>query len=222
MDLPDANPQLLSDDLKNLRTINRLFGGLAAIRKHIRPFLERSNGKPVTSVLDMATGSADHPLALVELAQRLKRPVAVTAIDSNARMVEISRQRTAHVSAITALQGDILSPEWPDGSFDVVLCSLALHHFSQEQAHDLVRNMCRLSRIGFLVNDLRRSRLGEGAAWLWTRTTTRNPMTRNDAIVSVQRGFTEDEFAEMGAASGVRRFSVHKEPLFRLVLVGEH
>ncbi|MCK5572042.1 MAG: SAM-dependent methyltransferase, partial [Bacteroidetes bacterium] len=82
--------------------------------------------------------------------------------------------------------------------------------------------MRRLSRIGFIVNDLRRSRLGIGAAWLWTRITTRNPMTRNDAVVSVLRGFTEDELAEMGTASGVRRFSVHREPFFRLMLVGEH
>ena len=222
MDLPDADAQLLTDDLKNLRTINRLFGGLAAVRKHIRPFLERLNGRPVTSVLDMATGSADHLLALVDLARRLERPISVTGIDSNPHMVEISRQRTAHVPAITVLQGDIRYPDWPDGSFDVVLCSLALHHFSQEEGLELVRTMRRLSRIGFIVNDLRRSRLGIGAAWLWTRITTRNPMTRNDAVVSVLRGFTEDELAEMGTASGVRRFSVHREPFFRLMLVGEH
>ncbi|MGB5873879.1 MAG: methyltransferase domain-containing protein [Bacteroidota bacterium] len=222
MDLPDANPQLLAEDLKNLRSINRLFGGLAAVRKHIRPFLEKSNGRPVASVLDMATGSADHPLALVDLARRLERQVSVTAVDSNPHMVEISRQRTAHIPAITVIQGDIRYPEWPDGSFDIVLCSLALHHFSEEEARGLVQTMRRLSRIGFIVNDLRRSRLGEGAAWLWNRATTRNPMTLNDAVVSVQRGFTEDELAQMGTSSGVRRSSVHREPFFRLVLVGEH
>jgi hypothetical protein len=222
MDLPDADPRILRDDLNNLRTINRLFGGLAAVRKHVRPFLETSNGKTNTSVLDMATGSADHPLALVELARSLQRPVSVTAVDSNPHMVELSREQTAHVPAITVLEGDIRRPEWPDGSFDIVLCSLALHHFSQEQAHQLVRAMRRISRIGFIVNDLRRSRLGEGAAWLWTRTTTQNPMTRNDAVLSVQRGFTEDEFVEIGNASGVRHFAVHREPFFRLLLVGEH
>jgi len=222
MDLPDADPLLLMDDLKNLRNINRFLGGHSALRKHIRPFLENSNGRPVTTVLDMATGSADHPLALVDLARRLGRPVSITAIDSNPHMVETSRRRTAHVPAITVLRGDIRYPEWPDGSFDFVLCSLALHHFSLEVAREIVCSMRRLSRVGFIVNDLQRSRLGEAAAWLWTRTTTRNPMTRNDAVVSVQRGFNKEELAEMGTESGVRRFSVHREPFFRLVLVGEH
>ena len=38
MDRPDADPRMLRDDLKNLRVINRLFGGLSAIRKSILPF----------------------------------------------------------------------------------------------------------------------------------------------------------------------------------------
>ena len=222
MDLPDANPALLEDDLRNLRTINRYFGGIRAVRRHIRPLLGRVNGVSSTSVLDLATGSADHPLALVELGRRIGREIQVTAVDANPRMVDVSRRRTAHEPGITILEGDIRRPPWEDGSFDIVLCSLALHHCSDEEAREVVRNMVRLSRVGFIVNDLKRTRLAVGAAWCWTRLSTRNPMTRNDAVVSVWRGFTEAELRAIARDSGVRSFSLHREPLFRLVLVGEH
>ena len=222
MDLPDADPVLLEDDLRNLRTINRWFGGIRAVRRHLQALLGRVNGRSSTSVLDLATGSADHPLALVELGRRLGREIRVTAVDANPRMVDVSRRRTAHEPAITIVEGDIRTPIWDDQSFDVVLCSLALHHFSDEEAQEVVRTMVRLSRVGFIVNDLKRSRLAVGAAWCWTRVSTRNPMTRNDAVVSVWRGFTASELGAMAVASGVRSFALHREPLFRLVLVGEH
>jgi hypothetical protein len=222
MDLPDADPALLEDDLSNLRTINRCFGGIRAVRKHIRPLLGRVNARTAASVLDLATGSADHPLALVEMGRRLGREISVTAMDRHPRMVELSRRRTAHEPGIAILEGDIRTPGLEDRSFDIVLCSLALHHFSDEEAGEIVRTMARLSRVGFLVNDLRRSRMAASAAWLWTRVSTGNPMTRNDAVVSVWRGFTEAELTAMGIASGIGRVSVHREPLYRLVLVGEH
>jgi len=222
MDLPDADPALLEDDLKNLRTINRHFGGIRAVEKHIQPLLARVNGRSATSVLDLATGSADHPLALVALGRRLGREITVTAVDANPHMVRISRRRTAHEPGITVLEADIRAPGLQDRSFDIVLCSLALHHFSDREAGEIVRTMGRLSRVGYIVNDLRRCRSGAGAAWLWTRLSTRNPMTRNDAVVSVWRGFTGTELRALGLASDMRSVAVHREPLYRLVLVGEH
>jgi len=222
MDLPDADPLLLEDDLKNLRTINRWFGGIHAVQKHIRPLLARANPRSTISVLDLATGSADHPLALVALGRQMGRLLTVTAVDANPRMVEISRSRTAHEPAITVQEGDIRTPSWSDRSFDIVLCSLALHHFPDHEAASILGHMGRISRIGMLVNDLRRSRSAAAAAWLWTRVSTRNIMTRNDAVLSVWRGFTASELITLGGASGIRNLAVYREPFYRLVLVGEH
>lgn len=221
MDAPDADPRLLEEDLRNLRLMNRWFGGLAAVRRHLEPMLERTPPGSTLRVLDLATGSGDHPLALVQYARARRRTVHVVAVDAHPVTVDIARRRTRHVAAIEVRQADITRLQEPDGSYDIVTCSLALHHFSRTEAVAVLRAMCRLSRLGFVVNDLRRSWPAAWSAWVWTHLTTRNPLTLNDAYLSVLRGFTAGELADLAAEAGIRRHAVHREPLFRLVLVGE-
>jgi hypothetical protein len=81
--------------------------------------------------------------------------------------------------------------------------------------------MNRISRIGFVVNDLSRSYIGAATAWVYTRLTTTNPMTRYDSVVSVQRAFTKDELVEMAEEAGVRPVRIFTAPLFRLLAVKE-
>ena len=100
MDRPDAEPGMLRDDLKNLRVINKLFGGLSAIRKSILPFISGSDEGREIRILDLATGSADHPIRLAGLARKLNRKVHITAVDSNPIMLEIARERTGRFANV--------------------------------------------------------------------------------------------------------------------------
>lgn len=221
MDRPNADPSVLDDDLNNLRVINKYFGGLSAVRKNIIPLLKRiESGKTVT-ILDLATGSADHPLELAKLGKKINRTLYITAVDKNPVMLNIARERTKGYGNITVEEQDILNPDYPDKNFDIVLCSLAIHHFSREDAITILRQMNRLSRVGFIVNDLNRSWLGAWTAWLYTHITTRNPMTLYDSCISVLRAFTPQELKEMAREAGICYFTIKTQPFFRLVLVGE-
>lgn len=220
MDRPESDPAVLRDDLKNLRTINKFFGGLAATRNAITPLLLQMNADREATILDLATGSADQPLAIVRLARTLGRRVHIVAVDRHPVMLQVAREMTAGIPEISIEAGDLLALPYPDKSFDIVLCSLALHHFSRDDAIRILRNMSRLSRVGFIVNDLNRSWPGAWTAWLYTHLTTRNPITRYDSYLSVLRGFTRDELAEMAREAGFARFQVYKRPFFRLMLVG--
>jgi len=222
MDRPDADPAILRDDLRNLRTINRFFGGLKAIRRSVVPLLRKmENGREV-QILDLATGSADHPLELMTLAERHHRRMHVTAVDRNPVMIQISRERTADQPNIAVEEKDLLRLDYEPGSFDIVICSLAIHHFSRDDAVAILRSMSRLSRIGFIVNDLSRSWIAAGTASLYTHLTTRNPMTLCDSYVSVLRAFTPAELKQMAVEAGIEKFKIQTRPFFRLLLVGEH
>lgn len=220
MDRPNADVSVLRDDLKNLRRMNKYFGGLAAVRTAMRPLLGQMDKEKTVEILDLATGSADHPLAVVELARHLGRRVRIVAVDKNPVMLQTARELTAGIPEISIEEGDILSPRYPDKSFDIVLCSLTLHHFSRADAVAILRNMARLCRVGLIVNDLRRSWLGAWMAWLYTHLTTRNPMTLYDSPLSVLRAFTLEELATMAEEAGINHTTITKQPLFRLVLIG--
>jgi 2-polyprenyl-3-methyl-5-hydroxy-6-metoxy-1,4-benzoquinol methylase len=222
MDAPYANPQILRQDHGNLRTINKYFGGLRSIRKHAMDLVSRIDRNNPVRILDLATGSADHPIALIELARTLGRSFQITAVERSPLTLSIARERTAQYPEISVEQGDVLALQYPPKSYDIVLCSLAIHHFSRNDAIQILRMMSTISRIGLIVNDLYRSWPAAWTAWIYTHLTTRNPMTLNDSYVSVLRAFTPGELREMADEAGVPNPQIYSHPLFRLALVGEH
>ena len=153
--------------------------------------------------------------------KRVGRDVHITAVDKNPFMVDVARQRAAPFPEITVTEADVLSLPYPDRSFDIVLCSLAIHHFSRQDAVRLLVEMNRLCRVGFIVNDLNRTRLGAWTVWLYSHLVTTNPITRYDSYASVMNAFTANELAVMSQEAGIDAFAIKKQPLFRLILVGE-
>jgi len=88
-------------------------------------------------------------------------------------------------------------------SFDVVMCSLALHHLRPGQAVQMLREMRRVARRAVIVNDLLRCWHGFIGGWLFGHLLTRNPFTRNDAPLSFRRAYTLEEMKGLACQAGV-------------------
>ncbi|MBI3004746.1 MAG: methyltransferase domain-containing protein [Ignavibacteriales bacterium] len=220
IDREDNDPALLEQDLRNLRVINRYFGGLSAVKRPLLCLIRQVPREKTLEILDLATGSADHPIEIAKLARSLSRSVRIVAVDKNAQILEIARRQAEGFPEITTMQEDLLQLDFADKSFDIVLCSLALHHFSNQDAIAVLSEMKRLSRVGFIVNDLNRSWIGACTAWFYTHATTRNPLTLNDSYISVLRAFTPAELSHLAEKAGISDIEVSTKLFFRLLLVG--
>ncbi len=220
MDVSGIDEDLLEEDLRNLRKLNRYFGGIAAVRKHILPMFERIQPDREITILDLACGSGDHPVALVHLARSIGRRVKIRALDKNPKMIAATRRLTAGFAGIEVHQADILGLHGQEWHSDIVLCSLALHHFSEADAVRIIRNMKAFSRVGFIINEINRNLLAAWCAWTYTHLTTRNRITLNDTYASFRRAFTANELLSMAERADVERCQVHHEPLFRILLTG--
>lgn len=218
---PSANVPMLRDELKSIRTINRLFGGYATIRRGVTMLLPAARDREI-SVLDLGTGSADLPVYLTRLGRRLGRKIRITAVDNHPLVLEVARMRTKRFPEITVEAGNLLKPNYPNESFDIVTCSLTLHHFAEEDAIRILKSMNALCRIGFIVNDLNRNRIAAWTTKLYTFLTTSNPMTRRDSYLSVLRGFTPEEIHALANDAGLQQVQVETRPFFRFLLVGKH
>lgn len=222
IDNPKADPDLLRDELKSIRTINKFFGGFSAIRRGILTLLDNERDGSEIHILDLGTGSADLPVYLVGIGGQLRKKFTITAVDNHPAVLRVAREQTHGAANVTIEQADILNLKYPPGAFDIVLCSLTLHHFSPEEVIAILRSMKRLSRIGFVVNDLRRSRISAWATWLYIHLTTTNVMTLTDSYLSVLRGFTAEEMKRMAEQGGIQKFEIKRKAFFRLLLVGKH
>ena len=218
MDAPVNDPVELSANFRDIERVNRLLGGTSIVLRHLPALLPQRSREPVT-VLDLATGSADIPHAVVQWAKQRRVDLRVIASDVSAEILDVARPRVDTNPQITLAEFDAREVPLPDRHVDIVLCSLALHHFEPEDAVQVLREMDRLGRRGFILNDLRRDRLGYGAAWIASRVTTRNRLTRHDAPLSVHRAYTTDELRELLDAAGVRGAKISTHPWFRMAAV---
>ncbi len=202
MDRPQPVSPELEQDLANIRRFNRWFGSYRLVRKFLRRWL-----RPNTSarILDLATGSGDIPRMVADFARRENVPVQIDAIDQQRATIEIARSLSAPYPEINFSCANLF--EWdPPEQYDMVLFSLALHHFNEDNAVRVLQKCRQLSRGRVLVADLRRARWLSAGIWLVTATILREPMTKTDARLSAARAFGFAELRALAERAGWRNF----------------
>lgn len=221
LDIDEAPYEEVRESLGDVRRVNKYLGGYRVLLRHMEPFLRNHPMDRPFTVLDVATGSADQPVAIVDLARKLRVPVRVTAIDINNKMLKLAREETSRYPEIGLVQCDIHSLPFRGNSFDLVVNSLSLHHFTHERAVAILRAIDHHCRRGFIVNDLHRSRVAYAAILLLTRLFTQNRLTRYDAPVSVMNAFTPAEMRSMAEEAGLQQVEVYRHFPYRIALVGK-
>jgi SAM-dependent methyltransferase len=219
LDLDEAPFEEVKDSLADVRRVNRYLSGYRVLLNHAEPFLKNHSEKRPFTVIDLATGSADQPAELVLLARRLKVPIRVIAIDINPKMLDYAREESNQFPEISFVQCNILNLPFAENSFDLAINSLALHHFSEENAVSIIQALDSLGRLGFIVNDLHRSRVAFCSIFILTRILTKNRLTRYDAPVSVMNAFTPSEMNQLAQDAGVKEFQVHRHFPYRIALI---
>ncbi len=196
-----APVDVLGGNLRDIRRANRWFGGTRAVQTALAPLLRSQDVPTPISILDVATGSADVPIALADWARRAGHDVRIVATDIQPDVLLVARAAVGS-TGISVEQADALNLPYPNNSFDVVTLSLALHHFEVDEALRVLREMRRVARRMMIVNDLERSMSGYAGAWLFGHLLTSNPMTRNDAPLSVRRAYTRSEALALAHGAG--------------------
>jgi ubiquinone/menaquinone biosynthesis C-methylase UbiE len=219
LDLPDLDPAELAANLRDIHTVNRLAGGAATVLRHLPGLVcHVPRGRPV-EILDLAAGCGDIPREVAAWAARNGRPLRLTVTDRSPQILDEARRTLADIPGMSFVVCDARAVPLPDRSSDIVLCSLALHHFAPHDAVRVLREMDRLCRTGFIVNDIRRCAAGYFAAWAASRIATRNRLTRHDMPLSVRRAYTPDELRDLLRQARVGDAAVTTHPLFRMAAV---
>lgn len=208
LDGPLDDPATLAGNLRDLARVNRLLGGITLSRQALEGLAGRAADRgAVISLLDVGTGGADVPLALLADWKRRGRRLQITAVDDRREVLDAARRVRPEIDAVDGLTlavADGRALPWSDGAFDVVHCSLLVHHLGERDAVRLLREMARVARRGVVVNDLARGRLAWLGAWLLAHLATGNRYTRHDAPLSVRRAYTLPEARALLAVAGLR------------------
>lgn len=203
--------------LESLARVNRRFGGTRAVLQHLERLCE---GSPAAgSLLDVGTGFADVPRAIVRWARRRGRPIRITALDRHVGALALAGRACAGYPEIRLEEGDALALPFPAGSFDVAIASQILHHMEGPEPVRLLRELARVARRGILVHDLRRGVWPHVVTWAALRIVSRSPIIRHDGPLSIRRGFVPAELLALAREAGWTAPRLARHAFFRLVLL---
>ncbi len=204
LDGPLDDRLALVGNLRDLARVNRRLGGIDLSARAIEVL---APGHSSIDVLDVGTGGADIPLALIDRGRARGRLVRVTGIDNRPEVLEAAALADRRVMATGELVlhvADGHALPFPDGAFEVAHSSLVMHHLEPDAARALLAEMARVARRGVVVNDLVRGRAAWAGAWALSHLATRNRFMRRDAPLSVRRAYSVAELTALLAAAGIR------------------
>jgi SAM-dependent methyltransferase len=211
------DPREFAGLLAAVRRTNRWYGGHALVLRYLARFAAAIPQRPLV-IVDVATASADIPAAIARWARARGLAVRIVALDLHPDILRAARQATAALPEVLLVRADAFALPFADGSADIVLNALALHHFSFDDAVRVLREIARVARGGFLVNDVLRSWPAYLGALADTWLLGRNRLARHDGPLSVRRSFTWEEFGALARAAGLRGVSIRRHRLQRVVI----
>lgn len=212
MDDPGLDRQEHLRALRGLARLNRWSRADAILWPGVRRLLRADRA---LRLLDVATGSADVPLALARRAVRMGRGIEIEACDVSPRALDAARAAAGAIT-LRAHVVDATAQDLPGGA-DVATCSLFLHHLDPDAVVAVLRRMASAAPT-VLVSDLRRCRRGLGLAWVAGRALSRSPVVHADSVRSVRAAYTPEELADFATTAGLRGFAIRRVWPFRMLL----
>jgi SAM-dependent methyltransferase len=220
LDKGSYTPEEYEGCLVELRRVNRWLGDTQTLEDLFLSKVEELDLRSF-SVLDVGAGSGELLRVAAKWARQTDRQAFFVGLELNARSAKSILEESRDFPEIRSVQGDGLQLPFGHGTFDFAIQSLTLHHFDDDGAVELLREMGRVTRRGVFVIDLHRTPM---AYFLYTtvgKLFLHNRLLREDGALSILKGWKAEELQRLGAQAGLQDVKVREHFPARLVLTGE-
>ena len=202
--------------LHELDIINRTLGGnRITIDGVFRLIGDAGPDDPALHIADLGCGSGDMLRRIAIRARKLGIPMRLTGIDANPFIIDYARQKCADYPEIEFRVADVRSDDFGRERFDIITCTLFLHHFPLDELAHLLDRFARQVRMGIVINDLHRHWLAFHSIGILTALFSRSAMVCHDAPLSVLRSFTRSDWTALFHRAGITGFELHWRWAFR-------
>ncbi|WP_239020915.1 methyltransferase domain-containing protein [Pontibacter arcticus] len=207
----------LRRNLDELEVINHWLGGHKVVLDALNK-LPLKKGQTLR-MADIGCGGGDTLKSIAKWARHKSIKVELTGIDANAFMVNYARQRCTEFLEIAVQQYDVFSEDFAAQKYDVIVCSLFCHHFTDEQLTTMFRQFYSQASTAVIINDLHRHWLAYYSIHYITALFSKSYLVKNDAPLSVWRAFRRNELNQLAAQAGITKYKLRWMWAFRWQLV---
>lgn len=219
MDFPIEAKEELFLNLRELETINRLTGGpqhgFSAIKKLI---LEST--KQEIHIVDIGFGAGDMLLYLLKNQHQFNTKIKLTGVDIMPETLEYIQKH--HSELLNEVDFQICDfNDWfaKNPQVDIISANLFCHHLTDEQFAIFVTLCQKHATVGTVINDLSRAPIAYYGIKILTKLFSKSRFTRNDAPISVLRGFRINELEPFFQKNGIKNFKITWKWAFKIIMV---
>ncbi len=214
MDNFELEGEELKDALDKIATINQLLGGNRLTLKGVQELLKLSKKVEIV-IVDVGCGNGDMLRTLAHFGIKNNLQFQLIGIDANNFTVKHAQKLSENYSNITYRCEDIFDKEFKVLKYDILLCTLTLHHFNDDEIMYLLDIFYTNAATGIVINDLHRNliayRLFQALCFVFRL----NTMSREDGLTSILRGFKKEELLQFSKKLNFKNYKIHWKWAFR-------
>jgi len=210
LDTDSGTDEEVAGSLRDLRSFNQRLGGVSTTRDLVYRVARKTGGREF-SLLEIAAGTGFVPI-------QVSRELSSKGVKLEVTLSDRAATHLPQNGNARKVAADALNMPFQASAFDLVSCSLFLHHLSPEDVQKFARESLRVCRVAVLVNDLVRHPLHLALAYAGVPI-YRSRITRNDAPASVKQAYTVEEMTEMFRRAGSAMVEAQRHFLFRMGVI---
>lgn len=206
----------IRQNMQELNTINTLLGGHAITIEGIKKL---ADNKSNISVCEIGCGGGDNLAAIAKSTKKIA--ATFTGIDIKEECISFAQQtRKANeqFKLVTSDYRQVIFEQKPD----IIFSSLFCHHFTEDELVHQLKWMHDNSKIGFFINDLERNAIAYYAIKMLTKFFSKSYLVKNDAPLSVARGFRKAEWENIFNRAGLKNYTIQWKWAFRYLILYRH
>ncbi|MFC4209623.1 methyltransferase domain-containing protein [Pedobacter lithocola] len=181
--------EILRDALDKIASINQLLGGNKVTLDGVKTLLKSKPHTELIRITDIGCGNGDMLRALADYATSNGLNFILKGIDANKFTVQHAENLSKNYANISYQCSDIFDGTIRNEANDILLCTLTLHHFKDDEIIKLLTDFIASAKVGIVINDLERSALAYRLFKTLCFVFRLNDMSREDGLVSILRGF---------------------------------
>lgn len=205
----------LRDALDKIAKINQLLGGNSLTLDGVKLLLKKIPKNEEITIVDIGCGNGDMLRKLADFANENGYNFNLIGIDANSFTINYAEKLSADYSNIGFRCENILDPIFEKVEYDIVVCTLTLHHFKDSEIIDLLKIINSKAKIGIVINDLHRSIVAYKLFKLLCAVFHLNKMSEQDGLVSILRGFKKEELVLFSKKLNLKNYTIQWKWAFR-------
>ena len=205
----------LRDALDKIAVINQWLGGNKITLDGIKELIKNQPADKVISIVDIGCGNGDMCRAVSEFGKQEGVKFSILGIDANDFTVNHAKASSTAYPDINYAALNVFEDEFATINYDIALCTLTLHHFADDEILHLMNVFSSKAKLGLIINDLQRSGLAYRLFQLICFVFRLNPMSREDGLTSILRGFKKYELEAFSCQLKLKKYSITWRWAFR-------